>query len=122
GLADEAVVELGAVHVVVFDGELGIERREVLEQRRGRDRVGGRIDDDLSLLLRVGDDRGRGGREGSGRRGRPEKGENQDQSANGWHGKPRGWDVFVLSRRSSRPGTRNGCGGPARTHSDLPRR
>ena len=61
-LADEAVVDLGRVHVVVLDRDAGIERLEVLDQEVGRGRVGGAVDDDLAFLLGGGDGVGVGRR------------------------------------------------------------
>src|SRR5207244_9650208 len=55
-LADDAVVELGAVHVVVLDRQLRIERRKILQERRYQRRVGRRVDGQLAFLFRGGND------------------------------------------------------------------
>src|SRR5262249_1887021 len=59
--ADEAIVDLGAVHVVVVDRDLRAILGKVLEQRAGGGRVGCRIDEDFALFVRRFEDLGRGG-------------------------------------------------------------
>ena len=48
--ADETVVQLGAVHVVVFDFNARVGFFEALDQRAGSFDVGGGIDDNLALF------------------------------------------------------------------------
>jgi hypothetical protein len=48
--ADKTVVQLGAVHVVVFDFNARVGFFEALDQRPGGFGVGGGIDDNLALF------------------------------------------------------------------------
>src|SRR5262249_4647064 len=58
GFRDEAVVEFSGIKVGVLDLYPGVERLEVLDQRVGRNRIGGGVDHDLAFLLRGFDDAG----------------------------------------------------------------
>src|SRR5207237_2187480 len=66
-LAQEAIVELGGIHVVVLERDPGIRRPEVLDQRADDRGVGGRVDDELPFLLGGAHHARVGGSDGSGK-------------------------------------------------------